>query len=99
MGELEVGWGPDWESVSMCMASVVDVTAVEIIEGELLGISVGGAGIRREVLQEMHVYVTACPCEGEDLIRTVAVEPGMRTVLQPLQSVRFTDGSILTVVF
>lgn len=25
---------------------------------------VGGAGIRRQVLQDVHVYVTACPCEG-----------------------------------
>jgi len=63
------------------------------------GNNVGGAGIRREVLQDVQVYVTACPCDGDDLTRMVAVDPDIRTMLHPLHNVRFTLGSILTVVF
>jgi hypothetical protein len=73
--------------------------------------SVGGAGIRRDVAQAMHVYVMAWPCEDDAgnlsinpnflrtvlnirFTRTVAVRPGVRTSLQPLQTVRFTVGSL-----
>lgn len=64
--KLSLGFGG--ESVSISMLEL-DVDWLLPVCGSLLrevsGVNVGGAGICREVLQDVHVYATACPCEDE----------------------------------
>ncbi len=82
------------------------------------GSSIGCAGMRRDALQDMHLYITRRPwvrdafqvneevntnSDGKEAARTclrftrvMAVEPGISTILHPLQSVLLTEGSLNT---